>query len=105
MEFGFTVRVGDDRTVIALSGELDTDSVADLRLALTRALDSTAVEIDMAQVTFMDSSGLRELIGAYKRREAAGGSLRIVEPSTRVERLLKLTGQYERFIDAGDSPA
>jgi len=107
MEFGITVRSVADRTVIAVTGELDVDSADELRTALVAAtqVDHTGVDIDMSGVTFMDSSGLRELIGTYKRLAVDGRQMRIVEPSERVVRLLKLTGQYERFIGADGQPS
>jgi anti-sigma B factor antagonist len=105
MEFGFAVRSFNERTVVTLTGELDLDSVDTLQAALAQAANAGAVDVDMSGVTFMDSSGLRGLIGAYKKLAADGRRLRIVEPSDRVVRLLKLTGQYERFTEPeADAP-
>jgi anti-anti-sigma factor len=52
----------------------------------------------MTGVTFLDSSGLRVLIGAYKEAEERGGRLRLRSPSDGVVRLLEITGLADRFI-------
>jgi anti-anti-sigma factor len=52
----------------------------------------------MAEVSFMDSSGLRVLIAGYKAAEQAGGALGVRNPSDVVTRLLEITGQLDRFV-------
>jgi anti-sigma B factor antagonist len=105
MAFGFTVSADGDRVIVTLAGELDLDTVDHLQGAWAQAGDARLVEVDMSAVSFMDSSGLRGLIGAYKRLDTEGRRLRIVEPSERVVRLLKLTGQLERFTEPDALPS
>ena len=48
--------------------------------------------LDLASVTFIDSSGLRVLIDAHRRAEADGRVLVIVHPSPPVSRLFEISG-------------
>ena len=99
MEFVRGTSSADGRFRITLAGELDIQSVDQLDAAIALAASSTdrRVEVDMSEVQFIDSSGLRGLIRAFKRFDSDGKQLRIIDPSDPVTRLLKLTGQFERF--------
>jgi anti-sigma B factor antagonist len=103
--FGIAASSAYGRTVIAVSGELDFSSVDQLRGALAGALSGpdTHVSVDMSEVTFIDSSGLGCLIGAYNKLGTEGRVLTVVNPSRPVERLLRATGQLDRFTDAAGS--
>ncbi|MDQ1513153.1 MAG: anti-sigma factor antagonist [Microbacteriaceae bacterium] len=49
------------------------------------------VVIDLAAVSFLDSSGLGALVGGLKSTRQAGGDLRIAAPSEQVRMVLRLT--------------
>ncbi len=51
----------------------------------------TNVVVDLAQVKFMNSSGLGMLIGALTTMRKAGGDLRIANASDKIESLLIVT--------------
>ena len=89
------VHVGeeDGTPVIRLVGEIDMMSAERIRPALDTALHCGAgrVVFDLADVSFMDSSGLALLVIAAKR-------VKVVElrhPSDPVRRVLELTGLAE----------
>ena len=88
------------QTVIEVVGEVDAASADILRNAIFEVIDGgdARVTVDMAEVSFMDSSGLRVLIAGFKAAEQAGGSLSVRNPSDVVTRLLEITGQLDRFI-------
>ncbi|MBA2609592.1 MAG: STAS domain-containing protein [Actinobacteria bacterium] len=96
-----TTSNADGQTVIAAVGEVDAASADVLRSAIFEVVDGSGesnVAIDMSEVSFIDSSGLRVLIAGYKAVEAAGGALTVQAPSDAVVRLLEITGQLERFV-------
>jgi anti-sigma B factor antagonist len=64
VEFHVAVDVTADPPVVAVWGEVDLATVAAVRDALGEALETGADEIvvDLGQVTFMGSTGIRELI-------------------------------------------
>ena len=89
---------------IKVSGEVDAHSCEEMRAALVAAFadGQRTIAVDLADVSFIDSSGLRVLISAYKNAEEAGGSLVVVAPSEPVVRLLEITGQLERFVPVAE---
>ena len=88
------------QTVVEVVGEVDAASADILRNAIFEVIDagSPRLVVDMADVAFMDSSGLRVLIAGYKAAEQAGGALSVRNPSDVVTRLLEITGQLDRFV-------
>lgn len=93
--------------VIALEGEIDLSSVADAeaRIAAAEREDPTELVIDVRRVTFMDSSGLRVLLGAHQRAEENGRGFALVRGSESVDRLLKVTGLAGRLRLLDEPPA
>jgi anti-anti-sigma factor len=79
--------------VVAPVGELDLHGHAALRETL---LDACATErpviIDLARVTFMDSSAIGLIIGSAKRCRKQGTELRVVNAGGQPLRVLRLTG-------------
>lgn len=91
------VRDRQDATVLAVSGELDLASSPHLWQALDR-LDPTApgrTILDLAELQFIDVTGLRVLLRARERVLMAGGNLTLINVGGGVRRLLKLTGSTE----------
>ncbi|MER6298047.1 STAS domain-containing protein [Kitasatospora sp. NPDC001539] len=86
-------------TVLALRGELDLDSVAELRAALDPALETpgTVVVVDCAGLDFCDSTGLNALLRAQARAVADGSRIDLARPRPLVLRMLELTGATEAF--------
>jgi anti-sigma B factor antagonist len=91
-----------DHTVVSVSGEVDAASADLLRVAIGEVIEGgqARIAVDMSDVSFIDSSGLRVLIAGYKSASAAGGALTVQAPSDPVTRLLEITGQLERFVPA-----
>jgi anti-sigma B factor antagonist len=79
--------------VLALAGEFDVAAAPALRerLAAVSAAGARGVVLDMAEVTFVDSSALRELLRAEAALAAAGIPLVLAALHPPVDRLLELT--------------
>ena len=91
-----------DRLII-VHGELDVATAPRLAALLTRLRERRhPVVLDLSEVAFMDSSGLRALLRMHNRH---GSSVRLGPVSTVVDRLLALTGTAEVFGSDGDSEA
>lgn len=93
----FTAQVesGGGATKIALSGELDLETVPILEEYLGRAEAQAvaAIVIDLRELTFMESVGLRAFLAARERAEANGRQLLLVGAKEPVRRVFELTGQ------------
>ena len=80
--------------VVAVRGELDLDSVGELRRRMgLRFGDTVPAVIDLSECTFIDSTGLSLLVRACKRAEEEGLSPHIIValPDSQVRRTLRLT--------------
>ena len=79
--------------VLRPEGRLDLLSAAQLKQQLTDAVANGAQQlvIDMAGVSFIDSSGLGALIGGLKAARLAGGDLRIARVGEQARLVLELT--------------
>ena len=83
---------------VALQGEIDAHSapnVAERFVSLPVGDDD--IVIAMAEVTFMDSSGLRVLIDLQQRAGDAGRRLVLDSPSQSVTKLLDVSGLSDHF--------
>jgi anti-sigma B factor antagonist len=89
--------------LIVARGELDVQSVADLRARLNEAIDAgnKKVVIDLAQVSFIDSLSLSALVGA-RRKLGDDGRLAVVAAHEYVRLILQATG-LEQVLDVFDS--
>jgi anti-anti-sigma factor len=101
--FAASVSESAGRCVVALSGDLDASTVDALDEALGYAEASAAEEIvvDLSQLAFMDSSGLRLILAAHARSQADSDRMRLVRGPRRVQRVFELTGMESRlpFVD------
>ncbi|MEZ5407674.1 MAG: STAS domain-containing protein [Acidimicrobiales bacterium] len=85
------MEITEPRTIAAI-GVVDAHTADDLAKALDD-LDGTAdVTLDLAGIEFIDSSGLRAIVTAHQRLDAAGCRLHLRSPSASMRRLLELTG-------------
>jgi anti-anti-sigma factor len=88
----------DSRVVCRLRGELDTSTTGQLRAYLAeRVAEDRDVVVDLAGVTFVDSSGLGVLVGALKRFQAEGHELSLRSPTPTLLRVLEMTGLARAF--------
>lgn len=75
---------------LVLAGEIDSYTAPELA---GRLAEHPPVEVvDVAGVTFIDSSGLRVIVEAHQARSASGSRLVLRSPSAPVQRLLEISG-------------
>ena len=93
----FSLEFGRDHeaVVVKVSGEVDLASTPAIRDALDELIvnqGNLSLRIDLAEVTFMDSTGLNLLVGTLKVLRDRGGSMTIANPTATIRRLFDLTG-------------
>jgi anti-anti-sigma factor len=91
--------------VVSLRGELDLLSTAELEPELERLADEPGIDVvalDLRELEFLDSSGLRLIVLAQRRLHEAGSRLVLVRGPQPVQRVFELTRMTERleFVDA-----
>jgi anti-sigma B factor antagonist len=79
--------------VVVPRGRLNMVSARSLRDALDALVSGGThrIVVDLAETTFMDSSGLGALIAGLKTARQAGGDLRIARPTPAVTTVFELT--------------
>src|SRR5262245_6437237 len=82
--------------IVSVTGEIDLETSPELGAVLANLEPAGAdVDIDLAGVTYIDSTGLRALLTARDAAREAGGSLRVSATSNIVARLIDITGCHE----------
>lgn len=84
---------------LRVEGEIDAESVVELKAVLDSLRLDKHVVVDMADVRFIDSSGVNALVERTLRIDGTGGSLRISNPSRQVRRVVEITGLAQVFYD------
>jgi anti-anti-sigma factor len=86
------------RVTATVSGEVDAATANAFEQGLLPALgQATEVVLDLSEVSFMDSSGLRALVTVHGEVASRGGTIELAGTSSAVDRLLSVTGLDELF--------
>lgn len=93
--------IAGERWLVVVEGEVDLATAPSLTSGLASLDGVLDVDLDLAAVTFMDSSGLHALFAAARdgRRE-----LRLIAASPQVQRLLDMSG-IAGMVLGGNAPA
>jgi anti-sigma B factor antagonist len=85
--------------VIVVYGDLDVLTTPLLHEALEQVFNEepSAVLIDLANVTFLDSTALGALVVAQRHLQDKGGELRLAAVPPAVAKVFDMTGLTERF--------
>jgi anti-anti-sigma factor len=106
---GVTVVDLAGRPTLAVRGELDISGVEELERALAEveSTEPQVIVIDLREVTFLDSSGLRSLLATDRRAKAAGRRLALVRGPDPVQRVFEIALLDRRltFVEAPDFTA
>ena len=80
--------------VVELAGEVDIYSSPQFADALRLGIDggATRVVVDLAKVTFIDSTALGVVVGGIKRLRALRGTLDVVCEEENLKRIFEITG-------------
>jgi anti-anti-sigma factor len=99
-----TTTAQDDVSVLAVSGDLDIAGVEEFLAHAGRLLEGGHdVDLDLSEVTFIDSSGLGALVRVQKAATAAGRRMRLCDVPRSVARILELTGLSDLFDERPES--
>ena len=91
-----TENLSNGVTCAALSGRLDIDGAQSVDMKMNiLAGKSGALVIDLAEVTYLASMGLRTLITCARTIAAKGGKIAIARPQENVLKILNISGTHE----------
>ena len=105
-QFAVEARTNRRTALVALRGELDlvtVSKVAEVLDGLELQADGVRhLVLDLRGLTFMDSSGLRELIKQNEFARSNGHNLAVVRGTPAIERLLEMTGVKDHLVLVDD---
>lgn len=83
-----------------IAGEIDafTAPVLKEKLAAVQDIPGLQAELNLTDVTYIDSTGLGVFVGFYKTLKANDGYMRVIGVNDRVKRLFEITG-LDEIID------
>lgn len=98
----------DGVKVLDVTGEIDVYTAPQFKEAVNGILESGQKHliINMAGVTYMDSSGFGTLLSATKRLRPQGGTVNLVKCNSSIDRILRITrlntifGTYDSVEEA-----
>ncbi len=98
-----TAEFQDGGLRLSLFGELDHHTARTIVSELSELIETrlpARLTLDMKGVTFMDSSGIAVILGAYKRMDGLGGKLAVKNLSKHASKILSAAG-VDRIVDIG----
>lgn len=101
----FSTTVTGEVAVIALTGELDVAGAGLLENELRRVAadhDVRGLVLDLRELDFMDSTGLRLLVLADDRARTEGRAFTLVRGKPDVHRVLEITRMTDRLTIVDD---
>ena len=104
--FELAVENGEGRVTFIPRGELDLATAPELEEQVLAALrdGEDEVVLDLRELTFMDSTGVRTIVAAHQVSEQSGRGLRVVRPprDSAVSRVIEISGIDEALglVDA-----
>lgn len=85
-------------TILFVEGWLDTQSSPELGKEINSLSDIKNLILDFENLEYISSSGLREVVSAYKKMKENGGEFSIINVSSEVMDVFKLTG-FDKRLD------
>ena len=87
--------------LVTISGDLDSEAVEPFDQAFDEVLAHGArlVTLDLSDVSFLDSTGLRSIVRAANRLADQDGRLTVAGLSGAAQRVLEITGLIDRLSD------
>ena len=89
---------GKEETVLMISGRLDTNTAPVLEKTIREDIrENATLVLDMKELEYISSAGLRVLLSAQKRMQR-NGAMKLIHVSQMVKEIFELTG----FMDVLD---
>ena len=85
------VERGERAAVLVAEGELDAYSAPELAECFAEVTPTSAIVVDLAGVSFMDSTALGLLVRALRELEEGAVAIRVVLPETPARRIFEIT--------------
>jgi anti-sigma B factor antagonist len=106
-EFDVSIVQVDGHSNVRVTGDIDLATATELRQRLNSviAAGDVDVDLDLSDVTFLDSTGLVVLLAARQQLHDKHHRLTVRNPSKRVLRVLELSGLLEVMMNGAAAGA
>jgi anti-sigma B factor antagonist len=104
LKFSAIIRPVGAVSIVDISGEL-TSSTRDVlanTIAELLAQGRKNILLNLSGLDYVDSSGIGDLVATYLRVIKAGGEMKVVGLTPRIQEILKITQLYQVFPDFQD---
>ena len=107
MNFSASIRHVGQVSVVEVTGKLTSFESGALRGSITKLLKEGRKQIllNLSGLTYLDSSGIGDLVHTYMSVIKGGGEMKVVGLSDKVEEILKITQLYQVFQEFQDEQA
>lgn len=96
-----TIKVDDFKKakLVTVAGRIDSSNAAEFDKVLKDVMENGEqhLVINMQDIDYMSSAGLRTLVSALRECKKKRGDVRLSSPSDRVKEVLDLSGLYSMF--------
>jgi anti-sigma B factor antagonist len=99
------VRQAGDVSVVDLAGRITLGEGSGLVRSTIKDLVASGrknILLNLKNVTYLDSAGLGEVVGAYATVTNVGGNIKLLHPQAKVHDLLQVTKLYTVFVAFDD---
>ncbi len=87
-----------DKLILRLSGRLDSTTSPELSKVVDKELGEVQdLRLDLEKLDYISSAGLRVLLAAYKKMQAADGRMTVCNTGENVREVFKITG-FDRTL-------
>ena len=94
MSLKINVRESGDVVILDLSGRITIgEEAASLRETIKEMVDNghRKILLNLAEVTYIDSTGLGQFVGSFATVTSRGGQLKLLNLQTRLQELMQIT--------------
>lgn len=93
------IETKNDLSVCLIEGEIDINTSPDIKKAFEKLISKKApkIVINLARVTYVDSSGLATLVEILKNMKSYGGRMRLTNMSHKIRSLFEITKLEKLF--------
>ena len=92
--------ISPDKVLVKVTGEMDSVSSADFKQAVAPLMDrkGLSLELDLGELDYIASRGLRVILALAQSLVPSGGSLKVSAVSPTVREVFDLTGFSNMFL-------
>ncbi len=89
----------DDGLTLAVNGKIDTRTSDEFANVIIHSFQKTnALTVDMSEVTYLSSAGLRAFMLGQKTASSKGASFKLINVQNEVKEIFHLTG-FEKILN------